>query len=218
MSDTTTPPPVEGKPLPPRGPRPWAWVLVGLVIVVAGAGIGAGTTLLVLKSRLVKPPSPGERTAEIIASDLQSRYGLTAEQAGKVKEIMATRMEAIGAIRQEMHRKVATEHEKLRVDMKKVLTPEQFERWLAQFESLRPPPFGPPGGPGRPGGPPNPARPGGPRELLGPEPGRGPGPGRPPPPREDSPPGRPLPRPGAPPGPERPPEGPPGGPTEPAPR
>ena len=195
MSDATPALPGEGKPLPPRGPRPWVMVLVGLVIVVSGAVIGAGVTVLALRNRLAAPPTPGERTAALIASDLRNRYNLTDEQARQVKEIMATRMEAIEAIRQEMRRKVAAEHEKLRVDMKKVLTPEQFERWLVQFESLRPPPFGPPGGPGRPGGPPNPARPGGPRELLGPEPGRGPGPGRPPPPREDSPPGRPSPRP-----------------------
>jgi len=196
MSDAATPLPGEGKPLPPRGPRPWVMVLVGLVIVVSGAVIGAGVTVLALKNRLAAPPSPGERTATLIASDLRNRYNLTDEQAKQVKEIMATRMEVIEAIRQEMHKKVATEHEKLRADMKKVLTPEQFERWSAQFESLRPPPFGPPpGGPGRPGGPLGPPRPGGPRELLGPEPGRGPGPGRPPPPREDSPPGRPSPRP-----------------------
>ena len=221
MSDTTTPPPVEGRPLPPRGPRPWAWVLVGLVFVVAGAGFGAGATLLVLKSRLVKPPSPGERTAEIIASDLQNRYGLTAEQAGKVKEIMARRMASLEMIRREANVKMTAEHENLRAEMKAVLSREQFERWAARFDSLRPPPFGPPAGPGRPPGPGNPPRPGAlpPTDGFGPEPGRGPGPVRPPL-REGPPFGRrpPPPPPGAPPGAERPPEGPPGGLPEPAPR
>ena len=201
MSDATTPLAGEGKPLPPRGPRPWVMVLVGLVIVVSGAVIGAGVTVLALKNRLAAPPTPGERTAALIASDLRNRYNLTDEQAKQVKEIMARRMEVIEAIRRQAHEQMAAEHETLRAEMKAVLTPEQFEQWLAQFESLRPPPFGPPGGPGRAGGP---------RDGLGPRPGRGPGPGRPPPPREDSPSGRPLPRPGAPPGPEGAPSGPPG--------
>jgi hypothetical protein len=192
-----------------------------MVIVVAGAALGAGATILVLKGRLSPPPSPGERTAEVIAADLRHRYALTDEQAGKVKEIMARRMAALETIRREAHQQMIAEHEKLRAEMKAVLTPQQFGQWAARFESLRPPPFGPPGaGPGGPGRPPGPGRPlppgaSSPPEGLEPEAGRGPPPGRPMPPRGNPPFGRPpSPLPGARPGPDVPP----GGPLEPLPR
>jgi len=101
-------------------------------------------------------------------------------------------MEALEAIRRDAEEKFQAEHEKLRAEMKSVLTPDQYERWLAHFESLRArPPGPPPGGPGRPpmkgrpgpdtgdrvqpGRPPRPGQ--GPPPGQGPAPGQGPGPG-----------------------------------------
>jgi len=164
--------------LPPRGRRTWPMVVLGLVIVVSGAVIGAGTTVLLLKDRLARPPSPGERSTDRIVEDLRGRYDLTDEQARKVREIMASSMDALEAIHRDAQSRAEASREKLRTEMKKVLTPEQFQRWELQFESLRPPRFGPPQGPpGRPPGAKLPP-PGGPFAPGG----AGPGPGRPPPP------------------------------------
>ncbi len=179
--------------LPPRGRRTWPMIVLGLVIVVSGAVIGAGTTVLLLRDRLARPPSPGERTADRIVEDLRGRYDLTEEQARKVREIMASSMDALDAIHRDAQSRAEAAREKLRTEMKKVLTREQFQRWESQFESLRPPGFGPPQGPpGRPpggklpppGGP-GPAGPGQGQRLTPPgdrpfPPGQGPMPGRPP--------------------------------------
>jgi len=179
MSGETNLPPAGSGPLPRRGPRSFIMVLVGLVIVASGVVIGAGVTVLWLKDRLAVPPSPGERTAAVIADDLRNRYDLTEEQARQVREIMVRRMEAIEAIRRDAHEKMAAEHEKLRTEMKAILRPEQFERWSAQFDALRPPPFGPPPGPPGPGRPgPGRPMPGGPPPGGPGHPG-GPGPGHP---------------------------------------
>jgi hypothetical protein len=159
-----------GGPLPRRGPRTWVIVLVGLVIVASGAIIGAGTTVLVLRNRLIPPPPPGEKMASVAAEDVKDRYGLTDEQAGRVREVMTRRMEAIAAVREESREKVRAEHDKLRAEMKEILTPDQFARWETHFESLRPPGFPPP--PGPPGPRPGKGRPGDDRPMpRGPPPG-----------------------------------------------
>ncbi|MBE3099561.1 MAG: hypothetical protein IMZ44_20785 [Planctomycetes bacterium] len=195
--------------LPQPGRQTWPLVLLGLVILVCGTAIGGGAAVLWLKDRLAGPPRPDRATPEIVR-DLRSRYDLTEEQARRVGGIMQHRMEALEAIRRDAEEKFEAEHEKLRGEMKAVLTPEQYEQWVAHFDSLRRrPPGPPPGGPGRPptkgrpgpdtGGRVQPGRP--PRPGQGPPPGQdpapagqGPGPGRPgpgprvpggPPPRPD---------------------------------
>ena len=177
--------------LPQPGRQTWPLVLLGLVILVCGTAIGAGAAVLWLKDRLAGPPRPERATPEIVR-DLRSRYDLTEEQARRVGDIMQRRMEALEAIRRDAEEKFQAEHEKLRAEMKSVLTPDQYERWLAHFESLRArPPGPPPGGPGRPpmkgrpgpdtgdrvqpGRPPRPGQ--GPPPGQGPAPGQGPGPG-----------------------------------------
>jgi hypothetical protein len=141
-------------------------VLLAIVILVSGAAIGSGVMVLVLKDRMVRPPSPGEKAADQITADMHARYRLTDEQDGKVHEILARRMTALETIREDAQEKMAAEHDKLRAEIKAVLTPEQFEQWAARFDAMRPPPFGgPPHGP--PGGPP----PGGERPMPGGPPG-----------------------------------------------
>jgi len=147
-------------PLPPRRSSTALLLAVGLAIVISGALIGAAATVLVLHGRIAPPPMAGARTAEIITSDLRDRFGLTDAQAKTVQEIMAKRLEGIEKIRQEAQEKVRAQHDQLRDEMKKVLTPEQFNRWREQLDALRPPQFGPQGSPG--GGPGGPQPKGGP--------------------------------------------------------
>ena len=153
---------MDAAPRLPRGRKVWPMVVLAIVILVSGAAIGSGIMVLVLKDRVVRPPSPGEKAADHIAADMRQRYGLTDEQAGKVREILARRMVALDTIRDDAQVKMAAEHDKLRAEIKAVLNPEQFEKWAAHFDAMRPPPFGPP--PGSPGGPPGGERlrPGGP--------------------------------------------------------
>ena len=185
---------------PPRSKRAWPLALLGLAILVCGVIIGSGALVLTFPERLVRSAPAGERSAAIIAEDMRHRYGLTAEQASRVQEILSRRLSALETVRQEMQAKVEAEHDKLRAEMKQVLTPEQFERWSRELEARRPPPAGPPGGPpGIPGRPPD-RRPGQypPEGPLAP-PGLSPPPDqRPPSPPPPGPPDLPPPPPGPP--------------------
>ena len=201
MSEQSTVPPMHpgGGPLPRPRSGAWLMIVLGLVILICGNVIGAGVAALWLKQYLpVQPPPPAGATERIIG-DMQDRYDLNEEQARKIREIMQRRLEALEAIRRDAQEKSEAEREKLRDEMKTVLTPEQYTRWLERFEELgarRGPPGGPGGGPGqgRPGmgGRPYPSPlPGYPPPKQGPGgvrpggPGGGPGqdfgPGNPPP-------------------------------------
>jgi hypothetical protein len=191
MSDPATMPPTDagGGTLPRPRSRTWPVVLLGLVILICGNVIGAGTAVLWLKQYLPPRPPPDRVAPDRIAADLRDRYNLSEEQARKVREIMQRSIEELDAIHRDTQEKAEAEREKLRGEMKTVLTPEQYAQWLAQFEALGAR-RGPPGGPDRPGMGGRPGQfapgqgPGGGRPGMGggPGPGQGPGPGRPQPP------------------------------------
>jgi Spy/CpxP family protein refolding chaperone len=159
MSEQSTVPPMHpGGPGAPGLPRPrsgaWLMIVLGLVILICGNVIGAGAAALWLKQYLPAQPPPPAGATERIIGDMRDRYDLNEDQARKIREIMQRRLEALEAIRRDAQEKSEAEREKLRGEMKTVLTPDQYTRWLERFEELgarRGPPGGPGGGPGRPG-------------------------------------------------------------------
>jgi Spy/CpxP family protein refolding chaperone len=180
-------------------------MLWGAALLLGGMGIGVGGTLLV---RHPPPPPPfgppgfaggpglgdaGLRV-EPLMRQMKHDLQLTNDQATQVEAALSASLDAIKALRSQTVVQLSADHEKLRDQLKKILTPEQFADWSMQYENARsrlmpdgPPLGGPLGGPrrGEMGGPPN-----------------GPGGG---------PPGRPGPWGGPPGGPEG---GPPGGPPD----
>ena len=189
MSDPATMPPTDagGGTLPRPRSRTWPVVLLGLVILICGNVIGAGTAVLWLKQYLPPRPPPDRVAPDRIAADLRDRYNLSEEQARKVREIMQRSIEALDTIHRDTQEKAEAEREKVRGEMKTVLTPEQYAQWLAQFEALGAR-RGPPGGPDRPGMGGRPGQfvpgqgPGGSRPGMGGGPGPGQGPAYPLPP------------------------------------
>jgi hypothetical protein len=153
-------------------------MVVGAIILFCGIIIGSGATFLHLKDRLImRRPRP---QLPDVVEDIQSRYDLTDEQAEKVEDIFKRSRETMHALFEESRKKTEAEFQKISVEMKAILTSEQYQRWENDFKSRRRGPggFGP-GGPGRRG--PGPGR-------FGPgrrNPGRF-GPGRPEPPEPNS--------------------------------
>jgi len=126
-------------------------MIVGAVILFCGIVIGSGATLLHLKDRMImRRPRP---PVTDIVEDIQSRYNLTDEQAEKVEDIFKRSRETMHALSEEFRKKIDAEFQKISIEMKEILSPEQYERWENDFKSRRGGPggFGP-GGPGR-GGP-----------------------------------------------------------------
>jgi hypothetical protein len=129
-------------------------IIAGIIILSCGIVIGSGATLLRLKDRVIirgpRPPLPD------IVEDIQSRYDLTHEQVEKVEDILGRSRETMRTIFDESREKAEAEFQRVSLEMKEVLSPEQYEHWENDFKSRRRGPgrFGPGGpGPGRPGGP-----------------------------------------------------------------
>ena len=131
-------------PLHPRRPFNRRQLLmqavVAVVILASGIGIGAGGTILVLKDRIVwhlpshfMDRSRGLRPDGNIVEMLRTQYGLSDEQVEKVKTLFATRLEATRARWKELNTAEQAEREELVQDMKGILTPDQFEKWHADF-------------------------------------------------------------------------------------
>jgi hypothetical protein len=156
-------------------------VVVAGVILASGIGIGAGGTILVLKDRIVwklpsraPDPRPGPPRPPIdMVEQLRTQYNLTDEQVEKVKTLFAARLEATRARWKELNTAEQTEREKLVEDMKGILTPDQYEKWHADYQKMiddmRNRPFWGPRGGHR--GPPHGDR--GPGPRMGPDGRRG---------------------------------------------
>ena len=153
----TSIPPSGKKRLSHRHKQIYLQIIVGIVILSCGIVIGSGATLLRLKDRVIipgpRPPLPD------IVEDIQSRYDLTQEQVEKVEDILGKGREKMHTLFEESRQKIEAEFQKISVEMKEVLSPEQYEHWENDFKSRRRGPgrFGPGGpgpgrfGPGRPG-------------------------------------------------------------------
>jgi hypothetical protein len=183
VNEPTTSNPSSGKKrLSHRRKQIYLQIIAGAVILFCGIVIGSGTALLHLKDRVVmRGPSPALNS---IVKDIRARYDLTQEQAEQVEDVFGGRRKTLQSLFEEIGQKIDTEFEELSVEMKEILSPEQYERWERDFRTRRRP------GPRRRG-----------QERYGPErhgPGRY-GPGRPSPGRQGA--GRPGQRP---PGPRRP--------------
>jgi hypothetical protein len=145
-------PPSGKKHLSYRRKQMYLQMIVGAIILFCGIVIGSGTTLLQLKDRMIipgpRPPLPD------IVEDIQSRYDLTKEQTEKVEDILGKSREKMRTLFEESRQKIEAEFQKISLEMKEVLSPEQYEQWENDFKSRRRGPgrFGP----GRPG----PRRPG----------------------------------------------------------
>jgi len=157
------------KHLSPRRKQIYMQIIVGLVILFCGLVIGAGGALMQMKDRVV-PVGP-RPPLDAIVGDIQARYDLTPEQTKKVEEVFGVQRKAMQTLFDQFGQKVDAEFQKLNVEMKDILSPEQYARWEQDFRNRR---ERGPGrhGPGRPGsGRPGPRRPGPGRPGLG-----GPGP------------------------------------------
>jgi len=155
VNESPTSIPLSGKKrLSHRRKQIYLQIIAGIIILSCGIVIGSGATLLRLKDRVIirgpRPPLPD------IVEDIQSRYDLTQEQVEKVEDILGRSRETMRTIFEQSREKAEAEFQKVSLEMKEILSPEQYKSWENDFKSRRRGPgrFGPDGpgpGPGRPG-------------------------------------------------------------------
>jgi hypothetical protein len=169
---STSNPPSGKKRVSHRRKQIYLQIIVGIIILSCGIVIGSGATLLHLKDRMImRGPRPPLNS---IVEDIRARYDLTEEQSAQAEDILRKRQETMHTLFGEFREKIEAEFQELSMEMKEILSPEQYERWEHDFKTRRGPgPWGP--GPGRPGQR-GPGRRGSGRGGTG---RRGPGPRRP---------------------------------------
>ena len=136
VNESTTSIPAPGKKrLSHRRKQIYLQIIVGIIILSCGIVIGSGTTLLRLKDRMIMrgPPPP----LPAIVEDIQSRYDLTQEQVEKVEDILGKGHETMRTLFEESRQKIEAEFQKISMEMKEILSPEQYERWENDFKSRR---------------------------------------------------------------------------------
>ena len=108
----------------------WRVILAVVVIFLAGAGTGGALVRTfapkVVKRTHVSPPLPvgHERRQEYIEK-LDRELQLTAEQRGKVEEILAASQKRMKEIWEPLEPQVKEEYKRSRREISEVLTPEQ---------------------------------------------------------------------------------------------
>ena len=119
--------------------------VVAGVILISGIGIGAGGTILALQDRIIwhiptplpdRDRPPGPRPGGDIVKMLKVQYNLSDEQEEKVKTLFAARLEATRARWKELNTAEQAERDKLIEDMKPILTPDQYEKWHADYQKM----------------------------------------------------------------------------------
>ena len=108
-------------------------IVVAAVIFASGIVVGSGATILLVKHRVLWIQRH-KKQASTIASNIQTRYGLSNDQTAKVEDIFTKAMQGRRTIRNEMRTKFDTERAKLVSEMKTVLSAEQFEKWHIDFQ------------------------------------------------------------------------------------
>lgn len=132
--DGRTPEPAgAAAPLPPPDGRAWLALALGAIILICGMAIGVGATVLWRRGEWRRPgPRVGAFPAHMV-EHLRERYGLTEEQTRKARELFERSLKALHGVRRRMLPLIKAEHEKLRKEMRTILTPEQYERWSKDF-------------------------------------------------------------------------------------
>lgn len=131
-----------------RGKQILLQIVVGMIILICGIIIGSGAAVLRLKDQMLMRRGPFPPTRAVV-EDMDARYHLTPEQTKKVETAFEKRHEILRTMFEEFRSKSEAEFKKLSAEMKKIFTPEQYERWEQDFKRRRRP--GPPWERGRPG-------------------------------------------------------------------
>lgn len=113
-------------------------VFVGMIILLCGVIIGWGSAVLYVEDKIMMPPGSPPPTSEVV-DDMAARYNLTLEQARQVEAAFGKRRESLQTLFEQFRTKSEAEFQALSADIKKILTPEQYERWEQDFRRRRRP-------------------------------------------------------------------------------
>ncbi len=111
-------------------------ILSAAIILVSGILIGWGGTILLAKNNIIWIKHAHKTPAEI-TKIIVSKYGLNEQQAKQVEEILNKAFTQRKLDDDEMDQRRDAYSQVVIAEMKEVLSPEQFERWNKDFQTMR---------------------------------------------------------------------------------
>jgi Skp family chaperone for outer membrane proteins len=131
----TPPSPESVPPVPPR--RRWLPIMLAAAIFVSGCIVGAGTTILVIRNKVMHGIQHPEEAPARITAALTHRFKLTPDQAEKVETILKARQAELQKIRSETQPKVEAELDRAEAEIAQVLNEQQRDKLHERFQKLR---------------------------------------------------------------------------------
>ncbi len=119
---------------PRRRLRP---ILLALVIFICGVLVGGGLSFKVVTAGYKRAFQDPDFLAEKIVHRMERRLDLSSDQVKRVREIILEQQRAFQNLHKEFRPRLASQIEKTRRELAKVLTPEQARKWERTFVRMQ---------------------------------------------------------------------------------
>jgi len=133
-SDKPVSAPVVG---PSRRARLWEMTALALLTLVFGIVIGAGGTYLKYRDRITPRPDFDEGMLWRIVHEMQGRYELSEQQAQQVHTAIREQFEQMKKLRTSIEEQMEQIRAQLIVQMRGVLSTDQFRQWRQDLEEMQ---------------------------------------------------------------------------------
>jgi len=111
-------------------------ILCGLVILISGVIIGIGTTIILVKQRVMWINVP-HKDANEVTEIINKKYGLTEQQTQQISVLLHNAFQQKNFRDAEEDKRREADAQQMIADMNTILTPEQFVRWNTDFQAMR---------------------------------------------------------------------------------
>ncbi len=117
--------------------RTWVYVVLWLIIFGSGVVVGAGSTLWVVRNRVLYGIQHPERAPAGLARHLQRMLDLDDAQRAQVEQIFERRQKELQKVRRTFQPEVEAQLDQVEQEVSAVLNDEQRTEWQTRFRELR---------------------------------------------------------------------------------
>ena len=117
--------------------RTWLYVLLWLIIFGSGTVVGAGSTLWIVRNRVLEGIQHPERAPAGLARHLQRMLDLDDTQRDQVEDIFEHRQKELQKVRRAFQPEVEAQLDQVDKEVSAVLNDVQRTEWQSRFRELR---------------------------------------------------------------------------------
>lgn len=117
--------------------RTWLYVVLWLIIFGSGVVVGAGSTLWVVRNRVLYGLQHPERAPAGLARHLQRMLDLDDTQRAQVEQIFERRQKELQKVRRAFQPEVEAQLDQVEQEVSAVLNDVQRAEWQSRFRELR---------------------------------------------------------------------------------